>query len=311
MKKNLALSLLFIFPFVTWSQLESQFNSQVITFDFESPSAAGYSMLSVADARYKSTGGNLDDAPQKFLAQFSAPIMNNMGVGAKVLADKYGYYKKSGVAGSYAYHTNISNFQTISFGAEVSVLSTSSYLNEMKSQQGTDQTLEEYNENQIGGNIGLGVQYVNKDLYIGIDACSLVENNSGYSRAFKFRTHYVFNDLINKVIFYPSLYMEKSETHAAKYAGEVVMKYMDFAVLNLKYSSNTELTIGGGVLLKDMLFFNYVYNYVATPSYSGTLSSHEIGLTVNLPFQKGKTVNRGFSLFDNRSSYNQNLKSHH
>lgn len=303
MKKIVLFNLITLFSFSCFSQLRGEYNGDIAALDFQSSSSIGYSMLTLVDVRYKNSVNTIDNSLQEYLIQFSTPIGNNMGAGLKFSSDRFGYFNKNQIIGSYAYHLHISNYQSISLGTEVSFISTTFYLDDVKSQEGDDQVLQGFDYEPYTTDFSFGLQYSSKKLYLGADIFNLLNQNVGYSQNIKLRAHYIIDNLINKLTFYPSVYFSKTQAYQSKYFFGITGKYLDVLLFNIKYNTNKELFLGGGLLLKNMLVINYTFNYRNSSNYLGNFNTHEIGITVNLPFNKEKDIHRGFSFFETTKHY--------
>ena len=252
---------------------------------------------------YSSTFDGQGGAPTTEVLSISTPIFKiKSGFGAYVVNDNLGNLNNLGFQASYAYHVRLKEAK-LSIGVSAGFFSQSIDFSKYRPSDPNDPLIGEGKETSVKPDLGFGIFYQGKKLYLSASAAHLL------SPSFNFGTDDLRNTLepnvtfmmgydyaINyKVLITPSLLVVSDFNKFLINLGAVVT-YNDkfWGGLTYKYQESVSVILGIGLLKDNSLEVGYGFDYIVHNQDAKQVTSNEIRLSYALPMNPfgGKKVVR-------------------
>ncbi len=291
MKKVLVTSLLFSLIITVVAQQDPQFSHDMFNRITLNPAASGYKGHNIINTTIIRRdqwvgidyGAPMEGSPKSTLASVDTEIdlfgIKN-GLSLVIMRDELGYFKDTWIKLGYAYKRKLRNGGLLSFGLDMGILDKKIDASEWIFPE-TKETLPT-NEGKMAFNIGLGAYYQTKNLYAGLSATHLPQNNIDYKTkgapALKLKRHYFGTVGYNMQLpiqyleFQPSIYV-KTDMITAHYTMNANFLYNKRFWAGVSYRNLEAITLLAGIEMKYGIKFGYAYDINVTKLHYG---SHEI-----------------------------------
>ena len=267
------------------AQQDPQFSLNMFNIYSVNPAFSGSYDQFNALAIQRSQWAGFDGAPVTQHLSVESPVyFLHGGVGLSLLNDKVGMEYTRQVSLSYAYQTKLSSRSELGLGLNygfVDVGVDGDWVAPDGSNGSSDLSIPTSGSNDVVSDLGLGLYYRNKDLYVGYSITHLNQAKAVYDKAeFKLRRHHYLilgwqYEVRSDLVLHPSLYIKTDQ----------VSTQMDFN-LNAKYGENLwggmtyrlddALVLIAGYNINENLKFGYAYDITTSDLKSESSGSHEI-----------------------------------
>ncbi|NRA11405.1 MAG: type IX secretion system membrane protein PorP/SprF [Crocinitomicaceae bacterium] len=223
-------------------------------------------------------------------------------IGAQLITDQYGAFRKISFAGTYAIHIPVTKKHNLSFGTKVG-LSNSMFLQEratvLTSMPGytgpavNDPEYDAFIASQSSLNfldIGAGLYFYSKDMYIGISADQLttdmVKFGSGTANFdpnmhFNVTAGYKF-PLNDNLSLMPSALVKMMPRAPLAIEGSVQLEYDERLWLSVSYRHTDAVVLGLGAVISEKFKFGYSFDMSLSQFNKYTFGGHELILGIML-----------------------------
>lgn len=221
-------------------------------------------------------------------------------VGAQIIADEYGAFRKISFAGTYAIHVPVTKKHNLSFGTKVG-LSNSMFLQDratvltsMPGYTGPATTDNEYNTyvaNQSSLNyldVGAGFYFYSKDMYVGISAdqltTDLVKFGSGSANFdpnmhFNLTAGYKFPISTNLSLM-PSALVKVMPRAPLAIEGSLQLEYKEWLWFGASYRHTDAVVAMLGCNISEKFKFGYSFDFSLSKFNNYTAGGHELILGI-------------------------------
>lgn len=285
MKRLTAIAFL-ILSLDVWAQQLPLSGQYVINPAFLSPAFNGHNTNYEAFLGYQRSWLGVQGAPELKLFTLNGPIGESMGLGGAVIDDQVGIFRSLQMQVSYAYHLQVQDHSTLSFGAQAGMID-----QQIRVTQSTtyDPALALVQGNQKKHfNLGVGINYRWKHLDAGIVLPYLLENattvgdtsQSAYVQARHYRMYarYLI-DLTPDIALTPVAVLS-STLNSTHFDANVLVNYKDFAWLGLGYNSGNTFNLHVGGLPLAWLSMQYSFGVGGSGILAESAGSHEFTLGI-------------------------------
>ena len=208
------------------------------------------------------------------------------GAGISLVNDKLGNEYSRGVSLSYAYQTKLTKKSELGVGFNVGFMDVGFEGDWVT--PGNDQGLDDPSIPAIGSNdvvpdLGLGVYYRMKELYIGYSVTHLNQATAVYDNAdrdFEFKRHHYLtlgwlHELTSDLVLRPSMHI-KSDQVSTQIDFNVNVNYGDNLWGGMTYRLDDAVVVIAGYNINENLKFGYAYDITTSDLKSESSGSHEI-----------------------------------
>ena len=249
------------------------------------PAFAGNHVQLSATSIYRNQWVNLEGAPKTFTASIHSSFFNTkMGLGLILGNDQIGIHNDFSFYGIYSYRIKLSRKGTLSMGIQGgfnNIRSDYTRLN-LKSQNDPNLTgvITKFNPN-----IGAGLFYYQKDLYVGFSVPQLVNNNvldleGNGSLSTQLRYYYVLagfsKKLSNNVKVLPSTLLRIQEQAPFSFDLNATFVLHDVVGLGVSYRLNEGVVGLFELQLNENFHVGYAYDFTTSDLSRFSNGSHEI-----------------------------------
>lgn len=240
---------------------------------------------------------SIDGAPvTQTLTGHTLFAKKQLGLGLTILNDKIGIHKNQKIAGSAAYHLNVSKTGVLSFGIQAGV-------NVLKSNYGSLNTGNASSDPQLLNtgiaktyfNIGLGFYYRSPKLHLGLSAPDLMPQTYSVNDTLTIRwkearyfllAKYTF-DLNDNFQLEPGFLIKYNQGVPVSFDLNTCLVYKKALTLGLSYRKSESIDFLLKAQLTPQLQFGYSYDYVTGEVSNFSRGTHE--LMVNYVFRYSHT----------------------
>ena len=310
---------------VSFSQQLPQYSQYMRNQFMVNPGAAGiYDFYDIAiGGRYQWTGFG-DGAPKTYYAYGSTtlpftkvrynpslrtsngPIKNpeiktgklKHAVGAQIVSDEYGAFRKLSFAGTYAIHLPVSKTHTISFGTKVG-LSNNTFLQDravilgqMEGYTGPSVNDPEYDDfisNQSSLNfidVGVGLYFYSKEMFVGVSADQLTQDMVSFGSGtanFDPNMHIMATagykiPVSDNLTLMPAFLMKYMSPAPLSIEGSIQVEYKEWLRIGASYRHTDAIVILLGGNINEKFRFGYSFDYSLSKFNKYTNGGHEIVL---------------------------------
>jgi type IX secretion system PorP/SprF family membrane protein len=252
---------------------------------------------------YSSTFDGSGGAPTTEVLTISSPIYKiKSGFGAYILNDNLGNLNNLAFQASYAYHVAVKDAK-LSFGVSAGFFSQSIDFDKYRPSDPNDPLIGEGKETNVKPDMGLGVFYQGKKLYLSASVAHLLSPSFNFGLdelrntlepTVTFMGGYDYNINYN-LILTPSVLVQSDFNKVLLNLG-VVGTYNDkfWGGITYKYQESVAIILGMGLLKDNSLHLGYGFDYIVHNQEAKQPTSNEIRLSYALPVNPfgGKKVVR-------------------
>jgi type IX secretion system PorP/SprF family membrane protein len=270
------------------AQQDPQFSLNMFNIYSVNPAFSGsydqFNALAIHRSQWVGYGGG---APTTQHVSVEAPVyFLHGGAGVSLVNDKLGNEYSRGVSLSYAYQTKLTKKSELGVGFNVGFMDVGFEGDWVT--PGNDQGLDDPSIPAIGSNdvvpdLGLGVYYRMKELYIGYSVTHLNQATAVYDNAdrdFEFKRHHYLtlgwlHELTSDLVLRPSMHI-KSDQVSTQIDFNVNVNYGDNLWGGMTYRLDDAVVVIAGYNINENLKFGYAYDITTSDLKSESSGSHEI-----------------------------------
>ena len=270
------------------AQQDPQFSLNMFNIYSVNPAFSGsydqFNALAIHRSQWVGYGGG---SPTTQHVSVEAPVyFLHGGAGISLVNDKLGNEYSRGVSLSYAYQTKLTKKSELGVGFNVGFMDVG-FEGEWVT-PGNDQGLDDPSIPAIGSNdvvpdLGLGVYYRMKELYIGYSVTHLNQATAVYDNAdrdFEFKRHHYLtlgwlHELTSDLVLRPSMHI-KSDQVSTQIDFNVNVNYGDNLWGGMTYRLDDAVVVIAGYNINENLKFGYAYDITTSDLKSESSGSHEI-----------------------------------
>lgn len=287
MKKVLVLFFVLLCGLVN-AQQDPQFSLNMFNIYSVNPAFSGsydqFNALAIHRSQWVGFG---DGAPTTQHVSVEAPVyFLHGGAGVSLLNDKVGNDYFRGVNLSYAYQTKLSRKSELGVGLSLGFVDVGVegvWLAPDGTTGGSDPSIPSIGTNDVVPDLGLGLYYRMKELYIGYSVTHLNEPEAVYSdasRNFNFMRHHYLtlgwkNEVTSELVLRPSMFV-KTDQVSTQIDFNVNVNYGDHLWGGVTYRLDDAVVLIAGYNINENLKFGYAYDITTSDLKSETNGSHEI-----------------------------------
>jgi type IX secretion system PorP/SprF family membrane protein len=270
------------------AQQDPQFSLNMFNIYSVNPAFSGsydqFNALAIHRSQWVGYGGG---SPTTQHVSVEAPVyFLHGGAGISLVNDKLGNEYSRGVSLSYAYQTKLTKKSELGVGLNVGFMDVGFEGDWVT--PGNDQGLDDPSIPAIGSNdvvpdLGLGLYYRMKELYIGYSVTHLNQATAVYDNAdrdFEFKRHHYLtlgwlHELTSDLVLRPSMHI-KSDQVSTQIDFNVNVNYGDNLWGGMTYRLDDAVVVIAGYNINENLKFGYAYDITTSDLKSESSGSHEI-----------------------------------
>jgi len=270
------------------AQQDPQFSLNMFNIYSVNPAFSGsydqFNALAIHRSQWVGYGGG---SPTTQHVSIEAPVyFLHGGAGISLVNDKLGNEYSRGVSLSYAYQTKLTKKSELGVGINVGFMDVGFEGDWVT--PGNDAGLDDPSIPAIGSNdvvpdLGLGLYFRMKELYIGYSVTHLNQPIAVYDNAdrdFEFKKHHYLtlgwkHDLTSELVLRPSLHI-KSDQISTQIDFNVNVSFGDNLWGGMTYRLDDAVVVIAGYNINENLKFGYAYDITTSDLKSESSGSHEI-----------------------------------
>ena len=271
------------------AQQDPQFSLNMFNIYSVNPAFSGsydqFNALAIHRSQWVGFG---DGAPVTQHVSVEAPVyFLHGGAGVSLLNDKIGNEYTRGVNLSYAYQTKLSKKSELGVGLSLGFMDVGfegEWLTPSNNSGADDPSVPAIGENDIVPDLGLGLYYRMKELYIGYSVTHLNEATAVYGNNddtdFEFKKHHYFtmgwmHEVSSELVMRPSMFV-KTDQISTQIDFNINVMYADHLWGGVTYRLDDAVVLIAGYNISENLKFGYAYDITTSDLKSESSGSHEI-----------------------------------
>ena len=271
------------------AQQDPQFSLNMFNIYSVNPAFSGsydqFNALAIHRSQWVGFG---DGAPVVQHVSVEAPVyFLHGGAGVSLLNDKIGNEYTRGVNLSYAYQTKLSKKSELGVGLSLGFMDVGfegEWVTPSNNSGADDPSVPAIGENDIVPDLGLGLYYRMKELYIGYSVTHLNQATAVYGSNddtdFEFMKHHYFtmgwmHEVSSELVMRPSMFV-KTDQISTQIDFNINMMYADHLWGGVTYRLDDAVVLIAGYNINKNLKFGYAYDITTSDLKSESSGSHEI-----------------------------------
>lgn len=215
-------------------------------------------------------------------------------IGGQLIGDQYGAFRKINFSGTYAIHLPVSrngNYM-LSFGTRIG-LSNNTFIQEkaIVKNQGTDVTYTDYIANQSNQNImniGAGLYFYSKNMFLGVSADQLTRDMVSFGSStvnFDTKIHanitggFKFN-IADSLTLTPAFLIKYMSPAPMSIEGSLQLEYREWLWFGVSYRNTDAIIFMAGLNISQRFKFGYSYDYSISRFNNYSSGGHELVLGI-------------------------------
>lgn len=290
--------------FISQSQGDPSYRQNQFNIMMLNPAQAGANSYSDISTLASNQWIGMPGAPVTYLASGNFKVFNNFGIGASVLADKFGPVKLTKVDLNLAYHLQLSKNWKLGVGLKLSTSDTYVDMSEIETIAANDPTMMTNLRTGFALNGGYGVVLYNKKFYVGFsqprigktsflnqDMTKFVDTRSG------FVTYIGGNIKLNdKIDFRPNVVARYVKNTPFNLDINTILTFGKVLDLGISYQVAAGLGMIMGYEFNQKFYVGYSYSYPINNLNRVTTQSHEIAMRYRFPEKSTRVQSPRFFL---------------
>ena len=294
MKKVFILFFVLLSTFLK-AQQDPQFSLNMFNIYSVNPAFSGsydqFNALAIHRSQWVGFG---DGAPVTQHVSVEAPVyFLHGGAGVSLLNDKIGNEYTRGVNLSYAYQTKLSKKSELGVGLSIGFMDVGfegEWVTPSNNSGTDDPSVPATGENDIVPDLGLGLYYRMKELYIGYSVTHLNQATAVYGNNndtdFEFKRHHYFtmgwmHEVSSELVMRPSMFV-KTDQVSTQIDFNINLMYADHLWGGVTYRLDDAVVLIAGYNINENLKFGYAYDITTSDLKSESSGSHEILLRYSI-----------------------------
>ena len=271
------------------AQQDPQFSLNMFNIYSVNPAFSGsydqFNALAIHRSQWVGFG---DGAPVTQHVSVEAPVyFLHGGAGVSLLNDKIGNEYTRGVNLSYAYQTKLSKKSELGVGLSLGFMDVGfegEWVTPSNNSGADDPSVPAIGENDIVPDLGLGIYYRMKELYIGYSVTHLNQATAVYGNNddtdFEFMKHHYFtmgwmHEVSSELVMRPSMFV-KTDQISTQIDFNINLMYADHLWGGVTYRLDDAVVLIAGYNINKNLKFGYAYDITTSDLKSESSGSHEI-----------------------------------
>jgi len=270
------------------AQQDPQYSLNMFNIYSVNPAFSGsydqFNALAIHRSQWVGYGGG---SPTTQHVSVEAPVyFLHGGAGISLVNDKLGNEYSRGVSLSYAYQTKLTKKSELGVGFNVGFMDVGfegDWITPGNDQGLDDPSIPAIGSNDVVPDLGLGLYYRMKELYIGYSVTHLNQATAVYDNAdrdFEFKRHHYLtlgwlHELTSDLVLRPSMHI-KSDQVSTQIDFNVNVNYGDNLWGGMTYRLDDAVVIIAGYDINENLKFGYAYDITTSDLKSESSGSHEI-----------------------------------
>ena len=271
------------------AQQDPQFSLNMFNIYSVNPAFSGsydqFNALAIHRSQWVGFGGG---APVVQHVSVEAPVyFLHGGAGVSLLNDKIGNEYTRGVNLSYAYQTKLSKKSELGVGLSLGFMDVGfegEWVTPSNNSGADDPSVPAIGENDIVPDLGLGIYYRMKELYVGYSVTHLNQAAAVYGNNddtdFEFKKHHYFtmgwmHEVSSELVMRPSMFV-KTDQISTQIDFNINVMYVDHLWGGVTYRLDDAVVLIAGYNINKNLKFGYAYDITTSDLKSESSGSHEI-----------------------------------
>ncbi|MEJ7694297.1 type IX secretion system membrane protein PorP/SprF [Daejeonella sp.] len=260
------------------------------------PAYAGFKESMQFTTIFRKQFNGIKNSPQTAMISFDMPIgRTKLGVGVKLVDDKFSVSRTTGAQGSLSYHIDGDNSK-LSFGMQIGALNYKANMMDLNLTNPGDPIFAQ-DVNTLVANFGTGIFYNTDKYYAGISVPNLARTNLRETNValdsydVKQSPHFYVNagmliDLNDNFILKPSFLLRGVRGIPLNYDVNANVFFKELFSVGVSYRSNSAVVGLMDVRIIPDLRLGYAYDYDVGRLNTFTKSTHEIILRYSIPLER-------------------------
>ncbi len=287
MKKVLVLFFVLLSGFLK-AQQDPQFSLNMFNIYSVNPAFSGsYDQFNALAIHRNQWAGFGPGAPVTQHVSIEAPVyFLHGGAGVSLLNDKIGNEYTRGVNLSYAYQTKLTKKSELGVGLSLGFMDVGfegEWLTPGNTSGADDPSVPAIGSNDVVPDLGLGLYYRMKELYIGYSITHLNQATAVYGNDdtdFEFKRHHYFtlgwmHEVSSELMMRPSMFV-KTDQISTQIDFNINVMYADHLWGGVTYRLDDAVVLIAGYNINENLKFGYAYDITTSDLKSESSGSHEI-----------------------------------
>jgi type IX secretion system PorP/SprF family membrane protein len=285
---------------VVYAQQDPQFSLNMFNIYSVNPAFSGsydqFNALAIHRSQWVGFDGG---APTTQHLSVEAPVyFLHGGAGISLVNDKLGNEYSRGVSLSYAYQTKLSRKSELGIGFSIGFVDVGfegEWLTPEGNEGGNDNAIPSIGSNDVVPDLGFGLYYRMKELYIGYSITHINEAEAIFDDAnFKLKKHHYLtmgwkHIVNNELDMHPSIHM-KTDQVSTQIDFNINLNYGEKLWGGITYRLDDAVVLISGVNINENLKFGYAYDITTSDLKSESSGSHEILLRYSFKMRPPKKM---------------------
>jgi len=249
------------------------------------PAYAGFNGNAEAFLGYRSTMGGIEGAPRIMRVDANAQYMGNMGLGMQVINEKSGNFDNTVALLTYAYHLQLDNDMSLSFGISPTLIRSAYNLSKATTESASSDPVlaNQAGMSATGFDAGFSILFNMQNLYLSINAPRLICGDLKFKNGIANANRKIMADVSyvieqDKIEIEPVVSADYTFDEGVAIKGAAVARYNKRAWLQLSYSTDKWIGVGAGFNANGRIAINYQYETGTSLLAKQTSGTHEITL---------------------------------
>lgn len=257
------------------------------------PAYAGFNGNAEGFLGYRSTLGGIDGAPKIMRADANAQFMGNMGLGMQIVNEKSGNFSNTVAYLTYAYHLQLDNDMSLSFGLSPTLIRSAFNLGHATTESSSADPVfaSQAGMSATGFDAGFSVMFNMQNLYFSINAPRLICGDLKFKNGIANTNRSIMADVSyvienNKLEIEPVANVDYTFGEGVSVMGAAVVRYNKRAWMQMSYSTDKWIGVGAGFNATGRIAVNYQYEMGTSLLAKQSSGNHEV--TVGFLINKAK-----------------------
>jgi len=301
MKKYLSILFLAMLAFAGRAQQQSLFTNILLNQYIYNTAYAGIDTGTTFNAAYRSQWVGFEGAPRNFMFSGYGTLRKNksMTLGGMINTERIGLIQNTGFYVSYCYKLKINKKYAINFGLALGAVQYNIKVYDAKPYDADDQFLQSPTLNALAFDANAGFYFYSKKFFLGFsnqhmpNSKIMWDNSLGrLTPHFYAYTGYNFSVLDKKqtLVVQPSILVRTDNPAPYQLEYHLRVLFKDMVWLGASFRQKSTLSFLAGAKIDNRYTIGYAYDFTLSKLSNYSSGSHEIYLSILIPFKKKKSA---------------------
>ncbi len=322
MKKLIILTLAAVsFTVASFGQQVPMYSHYYFNRFLYNPAMTGETSYGQAYLLYRNQWNSVAGAPETRALTIDGPLRNKkVGLGFSFFQDEAGAFNSTGGKLSYRYGLQLSKESMLNFGLSLGFLDNRVDFNDLRVQRPEDYVILNQYDNQIGFDATFGLNYVWKDLQIGLAVPQVLANEFAYESiganindpdiTYGLVRHFIASarydlKINDNLTFEPVALVRATPNTPVQYDINAMFNFQDKYWLGAMYRSQYAATFSAAAKLFNQVVAGYSFDYVVNQDRQYLRGAHEVMIGYQFGITDNEALKKRFKGIDDKIKKNE------